>query len=137
METFKEIENTNGLYLIGNYGTVKSVDRDIIQTNGKKYHKKEKILRIGLSDDGYPIVNLRINGKSAKKRVHRLIALAFIPNPNNKSEVNHKNGDVTDFSIENLEWVTRSENLKHSYDELGRTHYNKSKSTKVCKRYPR
>jgi HNH endonuclease. len=69
---------------------------------------------------GYRIVALYRNGKATMKYVHRLVAEAFIPNPDNKPQVNHLNGDITDNRAENLEWVTGSENQLHSYKLLGR-----------------
>ena len=64
--------------------------------------------------DGYLYVFLTVNKKRKKYRVHRLVAKAFIPNPENKPQVNHKSGVKTDNSIGNLEWVTASENQYHS-----------------------
>lgn len=64
----------------------------------------------------YLVVELSNNGKRSIKSVHRLVALAFIPNPKNKPEVNHRNGNRFENSTSNLQWVTRKENAQHAYD---------------------
>lgn len=64
---------------------------------------------------GYLVVDLCHNGKKTHIRVNRLVAEAFIPNPDNKAEVNHKNGNKADNRVENLEWSTKSENMIHAY----------------------
>ena len=65
--------------------------------------------------NGYVEVTLWKNNKRKTFRLHRLVAIAFIPNPNNLPEVNHKNGDKSDNRVSNLEWVSPSENVKHAY----------------------
>lgn len=69
--------------------------------------------------DGYLTVGLYKDKKRKQCRIHRLVADAFIANPDGKAEANHKNGDKTDNRVENLEWVTRSENMKYNFTHLG------------------
>ena len=88
----------------------------------------KKSLIVGTSE--YLLIDLYKNGKAYTKLVHRLVAEAFIPNPENKREVNHKNGIKTDNRVQNLEWVTSSENVRHSYDVLHRCSSMKGRTGK-------
>jgi len=99
---FVDIPDYEGLYAINRQGDIWS-----------RY--SNKILKQWLTL-GYPYITLCKEAEKHKKRVGRLVALTFIPNPDNKPEVNHKNGIKTDSFDENLEWVTGSENKKHAYD---------------------
>lgn len=101
------------------------IDADVYSVTpcGRVWSKiSNKFLTPYTGPNGYPYVTVK--GK-VKVYLHRLMASMFIPNPDNKPEVNHKNGDRSNFSPSNLEWVTASENLKHSYKALGR---NKAQS---------
>ena len=83
-----------------------------------------KILNPFVNNSGYLVIDLRVNGIRYKKLMHRLVAEAFLDNPFNKKEVNHKDGNKLNNSIDNLEWVTSSENKKHALQE-GLKVYNK------------
>lgn len=87
-----------------------------IDTDGVVYSLSRKCSLKPHNKNGYLAVNLFKNGTYKHFYVHRLIAEEFIPNPNNWSEVNHKNCDKFDNRVENLEWCTRKQNLQHSYD---------------------
>jgi hypothetical protein len=77
---------------------------------------KEKILNIWVNDKGYSQVTLCKNGKPKHFKLHRLVALMFIPNPKNKPEVNHDDGNKENCCVTNLYWATKSENIRHAFD---------------------
>ena len=104
-EIWKDIEGYKGKYQVSNRGNVKSLN---YRRTGK-----ERILKPDDNGHGYLHVQLWKDGKVKRYLVHRLVACAFIPNPNNLPQVNHLSEDKTDNSLENLEWVTCSENINH------------------------
>ena len=115
MEEWRAIRGYEGMYEVSSVGIVKGLDRVVIYSNGRKDFKKERILKPSLNTNGYPFVFLS-KGNSTIKYIHRLVAEAFIPNPENKREVNHKNGVKDDNRVENLEWCTHFENMRHSWE---------------------
>lgn len=78
--------------------------------------KRLRILSQWEDSRGYMRVKVKFKGKSTSCSVHRLVALTFIPNPKNKPQVNHKNGNKKDNSVSNLEWNSCAENVKHSWE---------------------
>lgn len=128
-EIWKDIEGYEGLYQISNYGRIKSLEKYIKSgiKNSKKVKRKEKILKIQENRYGYNYVNLSKNSEHKYKTIHRLVAQAFIPNPQNKPQVNHIDGDKTNNCISNLEWCTSSENEIHAYKFLNKHKNNGNK----------
>lgn len=93
-----------------------------VDTNGNVYCKDGRVKKYSLNRSGYCIVNFCIKGNRHKGfSIHTLVAKQFIPNPENKPQVNHKDGNKQNNCVDNLEWVTPSENIRHSFDFLGRT----------------
>lgn len=99
-------------YEISNFGRLKSMFRIVNSGNGARRPIRERIIRLTSSPNGYPI--------HKNTTIHRLVAIAFIPNPENKPTVNHKDWNKKNNHVSNLEWNTRSENIRHSYKMPGR-----------------
>lgn len=99
-----EIKGYDGDYKVTEYG-------DVWSFKGAKPRKLKK----RISQDGYAWYNLSMNGKQKTERVNRLVATAYIPNPENKNTVNHIDGDKLNDHFSNLEWATRSEQMDHAY----------------------
>ena len=105
-EIWKDVEGYEGLYEVSSYGRVKSLNY-----NGCK--GKVRILKQTFNDKGYLRVGLSKDGKTKTLKTHRLVAIAFIPNVENKPEIDHVNTMPTDNRVENLRWVTRIENMNN------------------------
>ena len=115
IEIWKDISGYEGLYQVSNLGRVKSLEK-WVQNHGKLQHHPEKIKKLCIKPNGYLTLQLYKDNKPKNCHVHRLVAEAFLPNPDNKSTVNHINGDKQDNRAANLEWSTYTENNKHAYD---------------------
>lgn len=122
METRYDIPERTWKYQISSLLKVKSLERRCYSWWWKNNTRivKEKILKPRIDSKWYVCVDFTEDHKTKHISLHRLVAKMFIPNPNNKPEVNHKNGITTDYAIENLERVTTSENEKHKYKILWR-----------------
>jgi hypothetical protein len=110
-EIWQDILGFVGFYQISNYGRAKSLER----CDSKGRQLKEKILKPKIDRNGYFYVRLSKNGKWKNFSISRLVALHFIPNPENKKEVNHFDGNKSNNHELNLQWCTRSENCLHAY----------------------
>ena len=104
-EIWKDIEGYEDLYQVSNYGRVKALIN--------KRHKEERIRRFGINKLGYCQVELSKNGSTKIYLVHRLVALAFIPNPNNLPCVNHKDENPSNNNVGNLEWCSYKYNSNY------------------------
>ena len=103
------------LYEIDETGRVWSKPRTVVKSDGVVQHRTRRELSRNKNSDGYPTVKLSVDGKSERVAVHRLVALTFIPNSNNFPEVNHKDFDRMNPSVDNLEWSSHKENVKYSH----------------------
>lgn len=86
----------------------------LVTRDGRVFSKNGQEKKPSQNYKGYLVVSLRNKGKQYLRRVHRLVALAYIPNPENKPDINHKDGNKQNNQVENLEWVTNSENHRHA-----------------------
>ena len=110
-EIWKPVKGYEGLYEASSLGRIKSLPRNT--TRGK--------IRVSNNIRGYPSLRLSNKGVITRHPVHRLVLKAFLPNPENKPQCNHKNGIKHDNRIENLEWSTAKENARHAFDTGLRT----------------
>ena len=126
MEEWRDIKEYEGLYQVSNLGRVKSLAR---KTNNQ-YGKKERLMTQKLDKDGYKRVGLNKNGKQIYYGVHRLVAQAFISNPNNYPQINHKDEDKSNNKVDNLEWCDGKYN--QNYGTINERRTQKLKKKVIC-----
>ncbi|MFP7199698.1 NUMOD4 motif-containing HNH endonuclease [Lysinibacillus halotolerans] len=118
-EVWKDIKGYEGMYQVSNLGRVKSLPRIVQRSNGRNYTVKERLLKIrDLKFKGGKKTRKTVRLKSGENKiylVHRLVAEAFIPNPDALPQVNHIDGNPSNNNVDNLEWVTCKENAIHAY----------------------
>lgn len=113
MEIWKDIKGYEGLYQVSNRGNVKRINRIVKSKHGNK-KMKDIVMKQEINKSNYMTIGLTKEGKRKHFNVSRLVAINFIENIYGKKEVNHINGNKHDNSSENLEWVTKRENMNHA-----------------------
>ena len=117
-EIWKDIKGYEGLYQISNYGRVKR----LVFVNNVCSKPKETIINPCVKDNKYLYVSLHKDGCRKNKYIHRLVAEAFISNPNCYPVVNHIDYDVTNNKLDNLEWCSQKDNVEHSVIHMRKDH---------------
>lgn len=132
-EIWIDIKGYEGLYQVSSLGRVKSLTRIIKHSEGFLRTIKGRIIKLQQNNfrSGYYEVSLHKDGTEKRFRINVLVAKSFIPNPENKPQVNHKNGDKSDNSVDNLEWSTDIENKRHGW-ENGLYTNNHRKKKIIC-----
>lgn len=116
LKDFKPVRGYDGMYLVSRAGQIYS-------------KRTNRFLSPSVNEKGYLTVEFRKNRKRKREKLHRVVAMEFVENPFLNKEVNHKDGNKNNNNAENLEWCTRSENLKHAYKMgLKKPCYGKRKS---------
>lgn len=137
-EIWKDIEGFIGIYQVSNLGSVRSIDRKVFNKGNNSWcYKKGRILKPTRDRGGYLYVGLhnKENVKTNSVKIHRLVAMAFCKGYEEGLEVNHKNGVRDDNRSENLEWVTRSENIRDIYKRGLNTNGDKNNASKLKNEY--
>lgn len=136
METWRDVAGYEGEYQVSDAGRVKSLSRELTDRLGRKRKMKEKVLSPGRERGGYQNVFLCSSNGQRNMKVHRLVAEAFVPNPDDKPMVNHIDGDKNNNAASNLEWVTRIENTDHAIRAGLVNHSENAKKATIVNRRP-
>ena len=117
-EKWKTVDSFgDGVFEVSNKGRLKRLATSFIRTDGRVCNRPESIVKCHFRETrgrGYGYVTMCAHGQTHSATIHSLVAKAFIPNPENKPEVNHIDGNKHNNCVENLEWVTREENMHHA-----------------------
>ena len=130
-EVWKPVAGYEGCYEVSNLGRVKSVERLVNGKNGKCHPVKERVLSQRKMETGYMTVHLSVNGEDERLSVHRLVAKAFLSNPNNYPQVNHKDENKENNAVWNLEWCDAKYNSNYG------THPEKLRIASTGRKMPR
>ena len=114
MEIWKPISGYEGFYEVSNLGRIRSLERIVECSDGRKRKIKDRTLKGSSYSGGYSGVTLHKDGCAKFVNIHRIVAEAFVPNPLEKEEVNHKDENPSNNHASNLEWVTHKENINYS-----------------------
>lgn len=123
-ELWRWVVGFEGLYIVSNTGRVMSVPSMQVR-RGADYYKPGKEVKHHDNGRGYRVISLYKDGVQHQTTVHRLVATAFIPNPENLPEINHRDGDKANNMVQNLEWASKSQNMQHAVNELDALGFNR------------
>ena len=135
-EIWKDIQGYEGIYQVSSHGRVRSLDRIVVRPNGNgDYFAKGKIIYVVLTKHGYNEVHLHKDNKTKIYKVHRLVAQAFIKNPNNLPCVNHIDENKTNNNVNNLEWCTYKYNNNYGTKKNRQGEKTKMKTILIVTKY--
>jgi hypothetical protein len=132
-EIWKDVVGFENLYEVSNLGNVRSLDRYVSGKLNSKRFQKGKNMTIQKTPKGYYSIILHKNGMAYQMLVHRLVAIAFIENKSNKDQVNHLDLNKSNNNMNNLEWCTNLENMRHSYANGGHSGFTEKQIAAVRK----
>lgn len=134
-EVWKDIKGYEGIYQVSNIGRIRSLDRINIYKNGTKRFEKGKVKALVKNKLGYVQIILNKENKKSSRRVHRLVAQAFIENPNKYEEINHIDGNKLNNNVTNLEWCNRKQNVRHAINNgLRKKHYGRRRDKPMIRK---